>query len=177
MGGIARVYDYEFNRTPWSTPETPSGYNYLNAGTWISTAGYAYRLFNDLIDAGQLSMEDIDQEVFTSLYIWDNTRVDIDWSCQLFYNLLFTDFITRRPDLKDLQYRDGRILNRTTGSTPSVLHASGNTILKKIALSLGYAPHLTIPERDMKNYTRKAAFHLGKILKYSFAQGIRLAWS
>ena len=173
----ALVYDHEFNRTPWPTPSTPTGYNYLNAGTWISTAGYAYRLLKDLIDTGQFVFNDIDQEIFTALYIWDSDRVDIDWKCQVFYNLLFSDFLTRRPDLTDLQYRDGRIRNRATGSIPPVLHASGNVIMKEIALSLGYEPGLTIPEKDMKNYMKKAVFHLGKILKYSITNKSRLAGS
>jgi len=33
----------EFNRTGEPTPETATGYNFLNAGTWISTAAYAFR--------------------------------------------------------------------------------------------------------------------------------------
>ena len=170
----AKVYDHEFNRTTWTTPETLTGYNYLNAGTWISTAGYASKLLKRLTDDGQLQTCDIDQEVFTSLYIEDSSVMDIDWNCHLFYNLLFTDFVTRRPDLTDLQYQDGRIRNRSTGSIPSVLHGSGNVIMKDIALSLGYDQQLTIPENDMKNYMRKAWFHLGKILQYTITQKIRL---
>ena len=49
--------------------------------------------------------------------------------------------------------------------------------MKEIALSLGYEPGLTIPEKDMKNYMKKAVFHLGKILKYSITNKSRLAGS
>ena len=173
----AFVYDHEFNRTPWPTPDTPTSYNFLNAGTWISTAGYAHNLLNGLINAGQLSPSVMDQEVFTGIYITDKTQIDIDWQCHLFYNLLFSDFVTRRPDLTDFQYQDGRIRNSSTGSKPSLLHASGNVIMRDIALSLGYEPYLTIPEKDMRNYMRKVAFHLGKILNYTIIQRIRLAWA
>ena len=34
--------------------------------------------------------------------------------------------------------------------------------------ALDYDPMLSIPIKDMKNYIRKARFHLGKILKYAF---------
>lgn len=36
---------------------------------------------------------------------------------------------------------------------------------------------LSIPERDMLNYTRKAYFHLGKILKYALIPKARIAWA
>lgn len=43
--------------------------------------------------------------------------------------------------------------------------------------ALGYDPHLSVPEKDMLNYTRKAYFHLGKILKYALIQRARVAWA
>ncbi len=39
------VCNLEFNRTKKPTPRTPAGYNFLNAGTWISKARYASGLF------------------------------------------------------------------------------------------------------------------------------------
>lgn len=172
----ASVYDHEFNRTFLPTPSTPTGYNFLNAGTWISTAGYASRLLTKLSCDGQLQACDIDQEVFTALYIIDSSALDIDWNCQIFHNLLFTNFVTRRPDLSDIEFKEGKIRNIGTGSTPSILHASGNVIMKEIALSLGYERRLAIPEKDLKNYLRKAYFHLAKILSFTFKQKVRLAW-
>ena len=164
----ARVYDHEFNRTREATPQTPSGYNFLNAGTWISTAGFAHRLFQALIDDKRLSPSDIDQEILTALYIEDRTRVSIDWRCELFHNLLFKDFVSRQPDLKDIHFLEGRIHNTSTGTWPSLLHASGNTFMAEFVSALDYDPRLSIPKKDMKNYIRKASFHLGKILKYAF---------
>ena len=173
----AKVYEYEFNRTTIPSPENPNAYNFLNAGTWVSTAGYAYNLLSHMIESGQLQVKDMDQEVFTAHYITDRTVIDIDWRCLLFQNILFMNFVTRSPDLEDIQFSGGRITNVSTGSQPSLLHASGNVIMKKIARSLGYADHLAIPEKDMKNYFRKASFHLGQILSYSVKQGARAASS
>jgi hypothetical protein len=166
----ARIYKYEFNRTSLPAPENPGGYNFLNAGTWISTAGYASNLLSKMLEFDQLKACDIDQEVLTAQYVTDRTVLDIDWKCQLFQNILFSNFVTRRPNLEDIRFSGGRIINRTTDSTPSLLHASGNVVMRNIARSLGYAAHLAIPEKDMKNYFRKATFHLGKILSFTLEQ-------
>lgn len=173
----AKVYDYEFNRTSIPVPENPGSYNFLNAGTWISTAGYASGLLRNLADCGQLRACDMDQEIFTAIYLTDRKVMDIDWKCELFQNILFTSFITRSPDVRDIRFSGGRIINRTTGSLPSLLHASGNVLMEKIAGSLGYDPSLCIPEKDIKNYSRKAAFHLGKILSFTLRQKVREAWT
>ena len=166
----ARVYDYEFNRTSLPPHKNPNSYNFLNAGTWISTAGYAYRLLSRMSECGQLRRCDMDQEVFTAQYLTDRTVLDIDWRCELFQNILFSDFVSRRPNLEDIRFSGGRIINKTTGSTPSLLHASGNVVMRKFVRSLGYAAHLAIPEQDMRNYIRKAAFHLRQILSFMFRQ-------
>jgi hypothetical protein len=165
----ARVYDHEFNRTLEPTPETPTGYNFLNAGTWISTAGYAFRLLKQCIEGGKINPGDIDQEILTSLYIEDNFRVNIDWKCELFHNLLFRNFVTRQPDLSDILFQDGRIRNTATGSWPLLIHASGNTLMAGFVSALEYHPSLAIPKKDIKNYLLKACFHLGKILKYAIS--------
>ncbi len=173
----AKVYEYEFNRTSTPSSENPGGYNFLNAGTWISTAGYASSLLSKLAECGQLQGCDMDQEIFTALYLADRKVMDIDWQCRLFQNILFTNFITRKPDLRDISFSGGRIINLTNGSMPSVLHASGNVRMKEIAISLGYDAHMASPEKDVKNYSRKAVFHLGKILSFTIRQKVREAWS
>ena len=169
----AKVYDYEFNRTSLPPPVNPGGYNFLNAGAWISTAGYSFSLLSKMIGSGQLGACDMDQEAFTAQYLTDRSVLDIDWGCLLFQNILFSDFISRRPNLEDIQFTEERIRNRCTGSEPSLLHASGNVVLKKIASLLGYAAHLAIPEKDLKNYCRKAVFHLGKILAFTWNKWFR----
>lgn len=173
----ARIYEHEFNRTFMPTPENPTAYNFLNAGTWISTAGYASKLLDRMAECGQLQDCDMDQEVFTAQYIKNRAVIDIDWKCEIFQNILFRDFITRRPDLEDILFSHGRIINRMTGTRPCLLHASGNVRMGIIARSLGYSSDLGIPEKDMKNYFRKAIFHLGKILSFTLKQKMRLAWA
>lgn len=172
-GFNAKVYDHEFNRTQEPTPETPSGYNFLNAGTWISTAGYAFRFIKNLINEGEIYPTDIDQQILTGLYIGNNNLVDIDWKCELFHNLLFRNFISRQADLSDLLFLNGRIHNVATGTWPSLLHASGNTFMAGFVSALGYHQSLANPEKDMKNFLRKTYFHLGKILKYSIIPSVR----
>jgi len=164
----ARVYEHEFNRSGQPTPHTPSGYNFLNAGTWISRAGYARRLLKDLLDTGVLNACLMDQEVFTSLYISSPERISLDWQCRIFHNLLFKDFISRRADLEDLEFLGNVVKNTCTGTEPCILHASGNTRMKEIALALAYELSLCTPVRDMKNYFSKALFHFGKILRISW---------
>ena len=164
----AKVYDREFNRSGLPTPATPTGYDFLNAGTWISRAGYARRLLRELFRCGAMNECLMDQEVFTSVYISDPAVMDIDWSCKIFHNVLFRDFITRRPDISDLEFRDGMIRNRACGTEPGILHASGNTRMRKIALALGYDPSLTRPVHDLKNYLSKAVFHFREIIRISW---------
>lgn len=60
----ARVYDHEFNRTPLPTPETATGYKFLNAGTWISKAGYASRLLEEEIEQGSIFPSGKNPEIF-----------------------------------------------------------------------------------------------------------------
>jgi hypothetical protein len=85
--------------------------------------------------------------------------VELDWRCDIFHNLLFKNFITRKPDLKDLEVRNGRMFNVATGTQPCILHASGNALMEGIAARLGYEPACARPTENNKNYFRKALFH------------------
>ena len=161
------VYNFEFNRTRKTIPRTPTNYNYLNTGTWISRAGYACKLIDNLVEDHQMTETAMDQELLTGIYIVDKSVVDIDWKCEIFHNILFRDFITRKPDLGDIRFNETRIHNTATGSTPCVLHASGNTHMRNIALRLGYNHDTVFPMHDRLNYTRKAFFHIGQLLKHT----------
>src|ERR1035437_4459189 len=114
------IYNYEFNRTGKKFKATPTNYNYLNSGTWISHAGYAEYLINELVDKFQMTETSMDQRLMTSIYIQNLYNVDIDWQCEIFHNLHFKDFITRRADLKDLKFYDNRVMNTATGSRPCI---------------------------------------------------------
>lgn len=161
LGPLLRwVYDREFNHSGKPMPRNPTGYDYLNSGTWISTAGYARRLIDRLVRDFGMRPTDMDQEILTSLYVHDRSAVDIDWRCEIFHNLLFKNFITRRPDLKHLTWRDGRAVNTRTGTRPSILHASGNARMETIAAQLDYPARQAVPVENNKNYFRKAVFHI-----------------
>jgi len=161
---LRRVYGREFNYSGRPVPRNPTGYDYLNSGTWISTAGYARRLIDRLEHEFAMGPTDMDQEILTSLYIHDRSVVDLDWRCDIFHNLLFRNFITRQPDLKDLEFRNGRVLNVATGTEPCLLHASGNALMEGIAARLGFEPSSAKPTENNKNYFRKALFHVLQLL-------------
>lgn len=165
------IYNYEFNKTDKKPPRTPTNYNFLNTGTWISRAGYARYLIDELVFKYKMTETSMDQQLITGLYIQNSYKVDIDWNSEIFHNLLFKDFITRRPDLKDLKFYDSRIINTASGSKPCILHASGNANMKSLALKLGYDPGIVIPVHDGLNFAKKTIFHIGQIvnpMKYKY---------
>jgi hypothetical protein len=153
------VYEREFNFSGQRVPRNPTGYDFLNSGTWISTAGYARGLIDRLVRDFDMSPTDMDQEILTSVYVHRRTEVDIDWRCEIFHNLLFGNFITRTPDLKDLEFDNGRVRNIATGTQPCILHASGNALMEGIAKRLGYSSEVARPTENGKNYFKKALFH------------------
>jgi hypothetical protein len=159
------IYNYEFNRTGKKLPVTPTNYNYLNSGTWISRAGYAEYLINELVDKFHMTDTSMDQRLLTGIYIQNLYNVNIDWKCEIFHNLLFKDFITRRADLKDLKFHNSRVMNTASGSRPCILHASDNTSMRDLGLRLGYDQSTIVPERNMINFTKKAFSHIGQIFK------------
>lgn len=161
---LRRVYQREFNHSGKPMPSNPTGYDYLNSGTWISTAGYARRLIDRLVGEFAMGPTDMDQEILTSLYVHERGTVEIDWRCDIFHNLLFKNFLTRRPDLKDLEFCDGRITQVATGTRPCILHASGNALMEEIAERLGFDQSCATPTENNKNYFKKALFHLVQLL-------------
>lgn len=162
---LRRVYQREFNRGLVRVPHNPTGYDFLNSGTWISTAGYARRLIDRLEREFRMGPTDMDQEILTDMYAQDRTSVDIDWRCEIFHNLLFRNFITRAPDLKDLEFAERRARNTATGSRPCILHASGNAKMESIARRLGYPVEVSHPTENNKNYFKKALFHVLMLLR------------
>lgn len=161
------IYNYEFNKTEKKLPRTPTNYNFPNTGTWISSAGYARDLIDELVNKHQMTKTSMDQQIITGIYINNSLKVEIDWNCEIFHNLLFKDFITRRADLKDLVFYDSRIINSASGSKPCILHASGNANMKNLALRLGYDRGTAIPVHDGINFAKKTYFHISQILKSS----------
>lgn len=163
------VYNREFNKTKKKTPLKPTSYNFLNTGTWISRAGYARFVIDELIDSHNMNETSMDQQILTGIYINNSNNIDIeiDWRCEIFHNLLFRDFVTRKPDLKDLVFYDGRILNTASDSKPCILHASGNARMEGIATKLGYDLKVIVPVNANINFAKKTIFHIGQLLKPS----------
>jgi hypothetical protein len=161
----AAVYNREFNKTNKKTPRNSTNYNFLNTGTWISRAGYARFIIDELVETYNMTETSMDQQILTGIYINNSYRVDIDWKCEIFHNLLFKDFLTRRADLKDLVFYDSRVLNYASESNPCILHASGNVRMKGIAIKLGYDPKITAPLNTNMNFAKKTIFHIGQLLK------------
>jgi hypothetical protein len=159
------IYNYEFNKTGKETPVTPTNYNFLNSGTWISRAGYAQYLIDELVEKFHLTDDSMDQQLLTGIYVQKLYNVGIDWQCEIFHNLLFKDFLTRRADLKDLKFSDEKVINTVSGSKPCIIHASGSASMKDLALKLGYSPQILKPVNSTSNFKRKAFFHLKQILK------------
>jgi hypothetical protein len=159
------VYEREFNRARVPVPHNPTGYDYLNSGTWVSTAGYARQLIGRLESEFAMGPTDMDQEILTGIYARHRATVDIDWRCEIFHNLLFKNFASRSADLKDLDFADGRIRNTATGSRPCILHASGNARMEGIARRLGFAAEDAKPTENTKNYFKKAIFHILMLLR------------
>ena len=157
--GLASVYNAEFNKSGEAIPKTEFGYDHLNSGTWIANADCARSVIDRLVEQEKMTDKDMDQERLTSMYVRGDAEVALDWRCDLFHNLLFRDFLTRRPNLSDLEFAQGRVLNRATQTWPCLLHASGNARMETIARSLGYPAEVARPASSQKNFTRKAIFH------------------
>jgi hypothetical protein len=163
----AAVYDYEFNKTNKKIPRKPTDYNFLNTGTWISRASYARFIIDELVENYNMIETSMDQQLLTGIYINNSYSIDIDWKCEIFHNLLFKDFITRRPDLKDLEFFDSRVVNTASDSKPCILHASGNARLDRVARNLGYDPKSIVPVKSNIYFAKKTFFHIGQLLKPS----------
>ncbi len=161
--GLAAVYNTEFNKSGQAMPHTSFGYDFLNSGTWMASAACARSVIDWLVEQEKMTDKDMDQERLTGLYVRGDAEVALDWRCDLFHNLLFRDFLTRRPNLTDLEFEKGRVFNRATGTWPCLLHASGNARMERIARSLGYPAEVSRPAQSQKNFTRKAFFHMQQL--------------
>ena len=166
-GFLKTVYNIEFNRTGLRTPSNRNGYNYLNAGAWISYAGYVVKLVNDLEAKYNLDSGDIDQLFLTSAYIKMRRGLKLDCECQLFQNIIFRNFLSRKPDLRDISFCNQRIRNQRTGSYPSILHISANTLIGDIGTKLGYSRQQSISEKGNLTYFKKAVYYFSTLVKHS----------
>jgi hypothetical protein len=160
---MQKVYNAEFNKTSLPTPKTLYGYDFVNSGTLITTAGYAVTLIDRFISEFSMTPFTMDQEIFTTIYITSSGEVDIDWKCEIFHNLLFKNIVIRKPDLKDIEFVNGRIFNTSTKTYPCIIHASGNALMEDIARLLGYDGETIKPVKNNINFMKKALFHIRQL--------------
>jgi hypothetical protein len=160
----ASIYNFEFNTSGKKLPVTPTNYNFLDTGTWISRAGFALYLIDELVENFSMKDASSDQQLLTNVYVQKLYNIDIDWKCEIFHNVLFKD-LTRKADLKDLKFIDGRVINTASGSKPCIIHAACNTNMRELGLRLGYDEKILVPKNNFSNFTKIAFFHIGQILK------------
>ena len=98
-------------------------------------------------------------------YITNKEEIRIDWKCEIFHNLLFSNPITRKPDMTDIEYAGSRIYNNSTNTSPCLIHASGNALMDDIAVSLGYSGKILRPVENNLNFFKKAVFHIVQLRK------------
>lgn len=118
------VYERIFNKRN-SYPQTPTIYNYLNAGAWITSSGYILDLLKDV----PLHNTTNDQALFTYLYI--NEKIAIDYECKIF---------TCIRNESDLLYTNGRYENIFTKEYSCIIHAPADVSMKNLIHYMGYTP-------------------------------------
>lgn len=118
------AYELIFNKDG-DYPDTVTIYNYLNAGSWMSTAGYAL----DLLNHAALENAVNDQALFT--YLYTKGHVSIDYNCEI-----FTCIRTHR----DLKYTNNRFQNKFTQTYPCIIHGPADVSMKKLISQLGLKP-------------------------------------
>ena len=104
-------------------PSTPTVYHYLNAGGWITTAGYALELLNNPWIRNSTN----DQAFLTYLYLKE--KVFIDYNCEIFTCI-------RRES--DLTLTKNRFKNVFTNSYPCIIHAPADVSMRGLVSQLGY---------------------------------------
>lgn len=132
-------------------PQTPTPYIYLNAGAWISFAGYALNLLKMV----NIKNTTNDQELFTYLYL--NGYISIDYGCEIF---------TCIREENDLLYINQIFQNKFTKTYPCIIHAPADVSMKKITSLLGYSPiNYNLKQRAWKYIYSTCAFFGNKSFK------------
>jgi hypothetical protein len=101
-------------------------YQYLNAGAWISTAGYALDLLREREGDRFIN----DQKFFADLFATGRVFID-DW-CNIFV------CIRSEADLSITQNSPYRVASRRTGAHPCIVHAPAGVSLRTTTKALGY---------------------------------------
>ncbi len=103
----ARALDYPACDTP---------FRFVNSGAYLAEASFLKEALARL-PVEQTSSLDDDQGLFTDLFLRMPGRVALDSHCRIFQSIDHAEF--------HLCARDGRVFNRTTETSPSILHFNG----------------------------------------------------
>lgn len=91
-------------------------WKYINSGLYYSDSDSFIKLF----ESSPPSYEDDDQEWFTRSYLRNDYHIIRDFNC-----ILFQSYSHIADD--DFAYRDGRLINLKTNTTPIFIHGNGRT--------------------------------------------------
>ena len=91
-------------------------WKYINSGLYYSDSNSFIKLF----ESSPPSYEDDDQEWFTRSYLRNDYHIIRDFNC-----ILFQSYSHIADD--DFAYRNGRLINLKTNTTPIFIHGNGRT--------------------------------------------------
>jgi hypothetical protein len=102
-------------------PETKNEWKYVNSGTY-----YAPReVFMSLFENDKPEYATDDQRWMTKQFLNNQDKINLDYDCGVFQCY---SFIAEG----DFEYKDGRVHNLRTLSTPSIIHSNGRTDNTKV---------------------------------------------
>jgi hypothetical protein len=134
LENIEKIYDARFQdqivfsteKNCWpdptlanSYPENESLYKYLNSGSYMAPI----EKFLNLLKEYSVGYADDDQLFFTNVFLKGN--ITLDYNCEIFQCY---SFIAEG----EFEYKSGRLINKNTGTEPSIIHGNGRTDMTKI---------------------------------------------
>lgn len=112
---------YPFSISPWK---------YVNGGNWFAEIDYFMSLFENTHDGTINDQHWLGRE-FCNNYIDHTGRVALDWDCDIFQSIAL-------EDQNDFAVgRNGRIINRVTGTQPLFFHGNGKTNMEWVHAAWG----------------------------------------
>jgi hypothetical protein len=108
-------------------PETPNPlYRSLNSGLWMAYVGAARNVIDEMRECSPEEDQFNDQKMFYRWYARNQERATVDYE-----NVLVTSTNYKCVD-EDLDYRDGLVSNKHTGTVPCAVHLSAWTDMSKV---------------------------------------------
>jgi hypothetical protein len=158
-GVFGKVQELEFGK---SKKDLPPPYNNLCAGTWITYAGYAVKLYDEY----EIDDNDDDQILLNRIY--DDYEIFADYNFDLFCSL-FPNLITNQINEDDKIVIENYMLKSgVTNTYPFVLHALGNANVDHILDDLGYNKKLSKYNYSLQYKLKKSCYHFFLIIKICF---------